>query len=213
MRFTTAVPEASTGTRVSIAFRNPSDPDGKPLPVRREVFTFPKGTRFDPAVVPPCRARDEELMLLGDAACPSPTRVGGGTAIAISGTPFDPVPLDISGFENGDGLSLLTTVRPLGVRFVARAVREGRKLTVDYPRAPGGPPDGETALREVHNQFDARSVGARAYVRTPAVCPRSRRWRFVGRFTYSDGVTQTAVSNQRCRRPARGNSRSPALAG
>lgn len=198
MRFTTAAPGTSTGTRVSILFRNPSDPDGKPIPVRREVFVFPRGTRFDPAVVPPCDASPAELMLFGEAACPRRSRVGGGTGTAISGTPFDPVPLDIAAFENGSGLSLVTTVRPLGFRFVARGVRKGRTMTVHYPRAPGGPPDGETALREVHNKFAARSVGRRAYVRTPAVCPRSGRWRFVGRFTYSDGVTQRAVSTQRC---------------
>ena len=200
MRFTSAVPGTSTGTRVSILFRNPSDPGGKPIPVRREVFIFPRGTRFDPTVVPRCDARPEELMLLGASACPARSRVGGGRALAISGTPFDPVSLDISAFENGGGLSLLTTVRTLGLRFVARGVRKGRRLAVKYPRAPGGPPDGQTALREVHNRFAARSSGRRAYVRTPPFCPRSGRWRFVGRFTYSDGITQTAVSFQRCRR-------------
>lgn len=209
MRFTTDAAGASTGTEVSIVFRNPSNPDGKPIPVRREVFVFPSGTRFDPAVVPPCNASDPELMLLGESACPARSRVGGGTATAVSGTPFDPVPLDIAGFENGRGLSLVTTVRPLGLRFVARGVREGRTMTVDYPRAPGGPPDGETALREVHNTFDARSLGRRAYVRTPSTCPRSGRWRFVGHFTYSDGVTQAAVSTQRCRKRTRRQSRSP----
>ena len=220
MRFTTAAPGKSTGTRVSILFRDPSDRNGKPIPVRREVFTFPRGTRFDPSVVPACDASSEELMVLGESACPAESRIGGGTATGVSGTPFDPIPLDIAGFENGGGLSLLTTVRPLGFRFVARAVRDGRTLTVEYPRAPGGPPDGQTALREVHNQFHARSVGRRAYVRTPAICPRSRRWKFVGRFTYSDGVTETAVSMQRCRKHARRDStsrrrgaRSPALLG
>lgn len=200
MRFTTTREGASTGTRVSLVFRNPSDPFGKPIPVRRERFVFPKGTRFVPTVVPACDASDQELILLGEAACPSESRVGGGSAIAISGWPSDPVVLEIDGFEAGSGLAFLTTVQGLGIRFVARSVRDGRTITVDYPKAPGGPPDGETALREVENLFAAHTSGASAYVRTPRACPPSGRWRFIGRFTYADGVTQKARSTQRCDR-------------
>lgn len=199
MRYTNGALGVSTGTEVTIRFRNPSDPDGKPIPVRRETFVFPRGTRLDPAVVPACNAIPAALMLLGESACPPETRVGGGTATAVSGSPFDPVHIEIDGFENGSGLTLLSTVRGLGIRFVAHAVRNGRTLTVDYPRSPGGPPDGETALREVNNVFVARSAATRAYVRTPSRCPRSGHWTFIGRFTYADGVTQTARASQRCR--------------
>jgi hypothetical protein len=37
------------------------------------------------------------------------------------------------------------------IRFVTRARRGGHVVTVEVPRTPGGPPDGESALRRVHN--------------------------------------------------------------
>lgn len=199
MRFTSSRAGRPAGTRVGIQFRDPDNPGGKPIPVRREEFLFPRGTRFNPTVVPTCMASQAELLLVGEAACPKATRVGVGKATGVSGSPFDPVDLEIDAFENGSGFALLTTVRELGVRFVARSVRRGRSISVKYPHSPGGPPDGETALRDVNNFFPARTLGRRAYVRTPRSCPRSGHWRFVGRFTYRDGLTQQTTSRQSCR--------------
>jgi hypothetical protein len=68
--FSTPVPGASTGTDTQILYKHPDDPEAKPIPVRREVFTFPKGTRFDSSVVPDCTASELELQLFGEAACP-----------------------------------------------------------------------------------------------------------------------------------------------
>ncbi len=44
--FTTSVPGSSTGTDTRILYKHPSDPNAKPIPVRREVFTFPAGTTY-----------------------------------------------------------------------------------------------------------------------------------------------------------------------
>src|SRR3954463_10106940 len=76
--FTTAVPRSSTGTDTQILYKNPSDPNAKPIPVREEVFTFPEGTTWDTSVVPDCTVSDLELELIGPSACPPETRIGGG---------------------------------------------------------------------------------------------------------------------------------------
>src|SRR5436190_13177769 len=68
--FTTSVPGTSTGTDTQILYKNPNDPNAKPIPVRREIFTFPEGTTYDEKAVPDCTASDAELMLLGKSACP-----------------------------------------------------------------------------------------------------------------------------------------------
>src|SRR5688572_6157072 len=60
MRFTNSAPGASTGISTRIVYKNPEDPEAKPVPVRREVFTFPRGTRFNGSVVPDCTASDRE---------------------------------------------------------------------------------------------------------------------------------------------------------
>src|SRR5688572_6082748 len=77
-RFSTPVPGVSTGNATKIVYKHPDDPNAKPIAVRREVFTFPEGTVWDPAVVPNCKASDEELEQKGEAACPPGSRMGGG---------------------------------------------------------------------------------------------------------------------------------------
>ena len=73
-------------------------------------------------------------------------------------------------------------------------------MTVDVPSSPGGPPDGESAVRRVHNVFPARSAGGRALVRTPRRCPNSGHWTFRGRFTFADGAVERDVTGMRCKR-------------
>ena len=76
--FTTDRPGSSTGIDTTILYKHPDDPEAKPVPVRREVFTFPRGTKFDGSVVPDCTAPDLVLRLQGESACPQETWVGGG---------------------------------------------------------------------------------------------------------------------------------------
>jgi hypothetical protein len=73
-------------------------------------------------------------------------------------------------------------------------------MTVDVPSSPGGPPDGESAVRRVHNVFPARSAGTRAFVRTPRKCPKGGLWTFRAKFTFADGAVESDVSRMRCRK-------------
>src|SRR3954454_14238907 len=75
--FTTATPGAPTGSDTQILYKHPSDPNAKPIPVRREVFTFPEGTTYDEGVVPDCTASDLQIMVFGKAACPADSWMGG----------------------------------------------------------------------------------------------------------------------------------------
>ena len=204
--FSSPEPGASAGITSQILYRHPDDPDRKPIAVRREVFTFPAGTGFDPAVVPYCTASDDEVEEKGEAACPSGSRVLAGDGTVMSGFPLaGETPTEVDGYENGTGLTLLATVPMFGLRVVTRGVRVGRTITVDIPRSPiGGPPDGESPLRHVDNVGIPRALGGRAYVRTPEVCPAEGHWTFQGQFTYADGVTQRATHLMRCNRDALG---------
>src|SRR4051794_41541572 len=86
-QFTTPAPGASTGVETQLLYKNPSDPSAKPIPVREEQVTFPEGTAFDNAVVPPCHASELELMLLEESACPPESFIGGGGGTAARGGP------------------------------------------------------------------------------------------------------------------------------
>ncbi len=201
--FTTPVPGASTGTDTRIVYKHPDDPEAKPIPVRREVFTFPKGTRWDNTVVPECTASDLELQLFGEAACPPESHVGmGHDGTFMTGFPgAGETPMDLDMFDDGSAFVIVGSSRDLPmIRMVSRATREGRVITVKAPMMPGGPPDGEGAIRRIHNVFDARSVGNRAYVRTPPTCPDRGFWTFKVRFTWADGVKTKHVDGMPCQR-------------
>jgi len=207
--FTTRTAGASTGTDTRILYKHPGDPKAKPIPVRREVFTFPAGTAFDSSVVPDCHASDLELELEGKAACPGASWVGGGIGdTSMTGFPGSgETLLDVDGFDDGSDLKLLGGPRGFPLRFVAHARTKGRVVTVDVPRTPGGPPDGESALRRIHNVFPARSIGRHAPTRTPRTCPKSRAWTFRAHFTFADGVVENDVYRMRCARRGRHQTR------
>jgi len=198
--FTTSAPGTSTGTDTRILYKHPADPDAKPIPVRREVFTFPAGTTYDETVVPDCTASDLELTILGPSACPAETRLGGGHGdTMMTGFPgAGETALDLDAWDDGGDLLLLGGTREPPIRQVAHARRQGQVVTVDVPRSPGGPPDAESALRRIHHVFPARSLGSRAYMRTPPSCPPSGVWTFRAQFTFADGAVEEDVSEMPC---------------
>ena len=204
--FTTSIPGASTGLDTRILYKHPDDPNAKPIPVRQEIFTFPSGTRFDESVVPDCTASNTELQLRGGAACPAETWIGGGLGdTSMTGFPgAGETLLNVNAFEFGGGeFRVVGGPEGMPIRSVAMGRREGRTSTVEIPQTPGGPPDGQNALRRIHNVFPARSVGDRAYIRTPSKCPSSGVWTFKARLTFADGGVERNVSRMRCRRRAR----------
>jgi hypothetical protein len=209
--FTTAVPGASTGIDTTIVYKHPDDPDAKPIALRQEVFTFPVGTRFDDSVVPDCTVSDEELRLSSGSACPEDTLVGSGHGnTSMTGFPgAGETALVTNAFEHGGG-GFRIVAGPEeypALRFVAHGKREGRTSTVNIPQTPGGPPDGDSALRRVRNIFPARSLGRRAYIRTPSKCPSTGVWTFKVRLTWADGVATRDVYRMPCKRkPARARS-------
>lgn len=206
MEFTSHDPGHSTGLDVRFLYKHPDDPRAKPIPVRQEQVTFPAGTRFDFAVVPPCRATDAEFQAEGSSACPESWVMSGHGDTVMSGFPGQgEMPLTVDGYLNTPNeMKAVSQAEGFPLRFVGHAFTRGRVTTVDIPRAPGGPPDGESALRRVHNVFPARSRNGHVYMRTPPTCPRSRVWTFTGRFTFADGFVARTTHRMRCRRGGAG---------
>jgi len=202
--FTTSKPGTSTGTDTQLLYKNPKDPKAKPIPVRREEFTFPSGTTYDESVVPDCTASDLEIRLSMGSACPAASHIGssqGDTSMTGFGTGEDAV--DVDGWDNHGELVLFGRSHQFpAIGAVTRGHRVGQTMIVPVPSTPGGPPDGESALRRIHHVFPARSAGTRALMRTPRKCPRSRVWTFRAKFTFADGVVERDVYRMRCKRAA-----------
>lgn len=205
MKLTKSRPSTPTGVsfltdRVSYvppAFGQPADR------VARTVFSMPAGTRTDLGAVPQCtKAALEEG---GVGACPAGSKIGSGTASAITGlVSLDPVPFTVTVFASSTGLlahlaGLQTSVIELGMK--------GSRITADVPRTclpPGTPADncrlGDVVLKTLNVKLAARRSGRRSLITTPRRCPSTRVWTYKAVYTYVNGDTETQTTTTRCRR-------------
>ncbi|HEX8102958.1 MAG TPA: hypothetical protein VF533_10115, partial [Solirubrobacteraceae bacterium] len=193
-------PGAPSAMTIHILYKASGDPAAKPSPLRGVILDTPAGTRFVLDAVPACTASDEQLKTQGPSACPATSRVGAGTLTVMTGfgAPADPVRTNVTIFNSPGGFVEVVTDpssgQPLGLD---RARVEGSRATLTPPFTPGGPPEGESAIRQIDLRFDVP-----AYVRTPAQCPGDGLWRSAGTFSFRDGVTVTEPATTPCDVPA-----------
>ena len=196
LEFTSNEAGSPTGATLYIQYKAAGDPNAKPSPIRRAVIEAPEGTRFGLDRIPACDASEEQLRTSGQSACPEASRVGAGSLTAVTGfgPPFDPFPTQVTLFNTGEGfLELVEQAQPRATLAVDRAVVQGNTAELNPPSTPGGPPDGQTAVREIDLRFDQPS-----YLTTPPSCPTDRRWRSRGTFTFADGVTVVVPHSMPC---------------
>src|SRR4051794_21842933 len=86
--FTTTRPNSPTGLSYSGAYHAAGDENGDPPYLKRMIVYPPPGMRYDTSVPDRCGAPDPQLELMGAAACPAGSRLGGGS---INGSILDPV--------------------------------------------------------------------------------------------------------------------------
>jgi hypothetical protein len=197
--FAAREPGAVTALNLVVGYRG-ADPAGKPSPIRGGFIEAPAGTRFGGgAAIPACTASDADLRASGRAACPSASRLGGGSLTAITGfgSPFDPVQAKITVFKTSSGfLELVQQPESDATLGLDRPTVEGSRITIHPPTTPGGPPDGETAVRDIRFV-----IAANGFVITPPACPADGTWRSNARFTFADGHVATAQATTPCRPP------------
>jgi hypothetical protein len=205
VEFLSREPGTATALIESAHYRDPDHPGGKPPAVRRIVVKYAKGFKIDTSVPERCTASDADLQASGSAACPPGSRVGKGGAEFATGfaPPADKFAVDFELFNARDEIIFLTKAHDTDtVVTVSRSTIDGRTLTSDVPPVPGGPPDGESSVKDIHfhlRRIAVRRDGERArYLRTPRTCPSSGEWTSHGTFTYADGVTQTLSPSTPC---------------
>jgi hypothetical protein len=201
LRLTSRSPGSPTGIVLRDAFHAANDPSAKPSALRSAVYQGPSGLRFDSSAVSQCTASDDQIRLLGSNACPAASQLAVGSFSAITGfgPPLDPAPGDNHVFDGQNQLIEIITFKatPLSPAF-DRLTMAGSTLTAHPPKAPGGPPDGETVVRSIDFQIPVRTVGGRSLITTPPDCPPDGEWTSWGRFTFADGSSDAVVSRTPC---------------
>jgi hypothetical protein len=203
--FTTPYPGTPTGLDVHVFLRAAGDPDAKPSPLRSAVIHGPAGLRFDSGAMNECMAADDELKALGPDACPDDTKltVGTFTAIAGFGPPADPFVGDDHVFNGPNQIIEVITAKGSSASpGFDRLKIDGSTLTAHPPMAPGGPPDGESAVRSIDFGIPVRrGAGGRSLITTPPRCPASRAWTTTATFGFKDGSSDTVTSATPCVTP------------
>jgi hypothetical protein len=189
---------AGAALRLDVVLRHPDDPNAKPPPITGATYRLPAGTRIDTAAVTRCAATDDEIRAVGPSACPADSRVGGGTLTAMTGfgPPTDPLAGDIHAF-NADGqiIEVVTAPGTDRVAGIDRLTVAGSTLTAHPPMTPGGPPDGQTSIREVHLLVDRPG-----YATAPPTCPIAGRWSYGATAQFADGGTGVVSGTLACAR-------------
>ena len=197
----TRQPGARAAIHLQILYKG-STHDAKPSPIRRIVLLAPKGMRFNSGALPACEATDDELRTQGDAACPPASALGGGVLTGVTGfgPPFDPVATDVTIYNTATGNVELVKEQSSGRTLATDRFKiQGRTWSAHPPSTPGGPPDGQTAVRRIDFNYAPKAAWAVA----PPRCRRDRRWHSTGIFTYEDGVTATVHDATPCKRQPR----------
>jgi hypothetical protein len=198
---TSRTPASPTGITLHVLFHRADDPNAKPAALRTAVFQAPAGLRFDSAALPQCTASDAEIQAQGSSACPADTQltVGRLTAITGFGPPADPIAGDDHVFNAPDQIIEVITApgAPASPGF-DRLTIDGSTLTAHPPTTPGGPPDGQTAIRSIDFAIPVRTNGARSLITAPPSCPAGGRWTSTGHFGFADGTSDTVATVTPC---------------
>jgi hypothetical protein len=209
---TTTAPATSAGLTYAAAYHAAGDPGGDPQALRRIAVLAPAGTRVDTTVPDRCAASDQQLELMGDAACPPGSRVGSGqVTVKVLGGPPSTYPTSVF---NADHAQLeLVKSGDRGIAVARSTIDENGNIDGEVPTcitggtAPSGCPFDQSALISQKLTTEALAAGSRAYLRTPPSCPASGSWETRVLLTYADGVTDAVTPQQPCAAAAGGGTR------
>ncbi len=201
--FTTQTPGTSSGRLEHGDFVDPANPGGKPHGVRSVVLQLAEGARWDTDAIPQCSASDVALMASGPSGCPPETRIGQGPVVVDTGFEGSNrnLEFDFTAFNADDGMILVGRERQSGGHIVVRGTISGGRLEIQFPPAPGTPPEGGALKQErivFFERSEVRDGRRRAYLTTPPTCPASGEWVNRLTYTYGDGVSETVESRSPC---------------
>lgn len=196
----------STGATISTTRTlSPADAAAKAVRVTKIVFALPAGTKFNTAAATRCSVA--ALQARGAAGCKAGSAIGGGTAEAITGTPFDPIRQQVAVYATKSGLAAILT----GVQTAVLPLKlKGNKITAVLPRICRPPgtlandcASGDILLKALDVTLKAKTRGKgsklKRLITAPASCAGGR-WKSSATYTFSNGDTEVRRASATCRR-------------
>jgi len=202
VNYTTSKPEVLTGIKAHLNNPGTKDATGKPKAARKIIVTFPRGTAFNNAVRPACVKA--QLQSKGPSGCPAKSKMGSGSADAVTGlAAIDPVNVTVTPYNKKGGLLLWIQPKPgePGNPFVIDATIRRNVLTFIVPKLPQPTPFGEAILTRFDLTVNAISKGSgsgKQLFITTASCSTGT-WTTAAKFSYDVGST-TVKDKSPCRR-------------
>lgn len=207
VKFTTKKRHANSGARINLEASDPGAPNKKPSPATRVRVIFPKGTKINTSAAKVCKASDSAFGEKGAKACPAGSRLGTGTAQAITGlgAPIDPVGEKITAFAGKRQIIFYLQPdanSPAGQTLVIRAKVRGRVVDTKVPPVPV-PGLGNASLTRFKVNLKAYAKGRgkkqKRVLTTPSKCGKGHNWVTTTKFNYEDGTSATIKSRSNCR--------------
>jgi len=206
IRYSSKKPRSNTGVAVSLKAQDPGAPNGKPSPATKVTVTLAKGTKVDTSAAKVCTATDSQFASQGANACPAGSRLGTGSAEAITGlgAGIDPVGENIIAFAGKSQIIFLLTPKgAVGQTATIRGKVRKNVVTVTVPAFPI-PGAGNASLTVFNVALKSISSGRgskkKNLVTTPSTCPASKNWTTATKFNYENGTTATIKSRSSCKR-------------
>lgn len=214
--YTTKKTSASAGTTFATSSTedNNAAKNNQPKSTRQFNITFPKGTKIDTSTVKYCTNLDESAA----QPCPTNTKVGTGSADALLPNPgLPPIPSTVTAYnrKNGSQKGLYLFVQPQiqgQAPVVLKPTFSGLTLKTDVPPLcvastnqngqcvnNDGSPGNEVVLTRFTLTTKAFKKGKKMYIKTPAACPKTKKWTFTANIKYADGSTVTKTAFSACK--------------
>jgi hypothetical protein len=206
VKLTTKKPHANSGLVISLNAQDPGAPGGKPSPATSVKVTLPKGTVVNTAAAKVCTASDQTFADKGAKACPAGSRLGTGSAEAITGlgAGIDPVGENIVAFAGKNQIIFFLTPKgTIGQTAVIRG--KIRKNVVNTPvpafPLPGGGGNAALTVFKINLKAYAKGSGAKQkrVLTTPSKCPKGHNWVTNVKFKYEDGTSASINSRSTCK--------------
>lgn len=189
--FSTKKTAKSTSFSFDVVFANAGG-NATPAALNKFSVSLPKGSKFNGSGAPKCTASEADLDKQFSAACPRNTIVGAGKASAVAPGGGNPINTTVKIANQGGGkFRFFFAVGGNDVTgFTATA--KGAKLTSETLTGslPGG-----VIVTSLKGKISKKSSKGKNLITTPKSCPKSKKWKFGGTFSFADGthkVTDTA---------------------